>query len=267
MLDQEIDLIAKEWLQFLDKQYNLKSLDKNHVVLTTPITDAFDDGITIMITKKENDQYEISDQGYTIWNLTTRGINVMKKNSNRQKIIKSIVKSENVALAQDNTIYAQGQRQDIAQMIFNVIQAVTKIGNLGFTNFNNVRGMFADDVKDYFNSNNQKYQFLKGFELRGKTGLSYKIDYLFLSKNPTSKVTKIYDNLAKNTVEQLLGIWFDTEPTRKDNQKKMEYDIIVPSLSDSKQVDLANSLNSHDIKVYPFDDKELIENKFSFDAA
>ena len=143
-------------------------------------------------------------------------------------------------------------------MIFNVIQAVTKIGNLGFTNFNNVRGMFADDVKDYFNSNNQKYQFLKGFELRGKTGLSYKIDYLFLSKNPTSKVTKIYDNLAKNTVEQLLGIWFDTEPTRKDNQKKMEFDIIVPSLSDSKQVDLANSLNSHDIKVYPFDDKELI---------
>ncbi|RVU71198.1 MULTISPECIES: DUF1828 domain-containing protein [Lactobacillus] len=267
MLENDVATIAKDWLSFLKDQYNLKLIDQNHIVLTTPITDAFDDGITVMISLIDSGDYMVSDQGYTIWNLESRGINVMKKNSNRQKNVMSIIKSENVKLSSNNDIYLIGKKHEIAQMIFNVIQAVIKIGNLGFSNFNSVRGMFLDDVTGFFETNKDQFHFLKGLQLQGKTGLSYNIDYLFMSQNPKSKVTKIYDGLAKNTVEQLLGIWFDTESIRNSNGENMEFDIIIPSLSDERQKEFANNLKSHNIIVSPFDNKEIIKNNFSFKAA
>lgn len=266
MLENDIDTIAKSWLNFLKEQYNLKLIDNNHIALTTPITDAFDDGITVMISLTDSGTYMVSDQGYTIWNLETRGINVMKKNSIRRRNVLSTVKSENVQLSSNNEIYSTGPKNEIAQMIFNVIQAVTKIGNLGLSTSSSVRGMFLDDVNDYFENNKKDYRFLKGFELRGKTGLAYKIDYLFMSQSPTSKVTKIYDGLQKNTVEQLLGIWYDTETVRKSNGENMEFDIIIPSISDRDQKEFASNLKSHDITVIPFNDKEAIQKRFSFVA-
>lgn len=266
MLENDIDIIAKSWLNFLKDQYNLKLTDNNHIALTTPITDAFDDGITVMISHTDSGNYMVSDQGYTIWNLETRGINVMKKDSIRRRNIFSIIKSENVKISSNRDIFAIGPKSEIAQMIFNVIQAVTKIGNLGMSSSSSVRGMFLDDVTDYFENNKKDYRFLKGFELRGKTGLAYKIDYLFMSQSPTSKVTKIYDGLQKNTVEQLLGIWYDTETVRKSNGENMEFDIIIPSLSDKDQKEFANNLNSHDIAVIPFNDKKAIQKSFSFVA-
>lgn len=266
MLENDIDTIAKSWLNFLKEQYNLKLIDNNHIALTTPITDAFDDGITVMISLTDSGTYMVSDQGYTIWNLETRGINVMKKNSIRRRNVLSTVKSENVQLSSNNEIYSTGPKNEIAQMIFNVIQAVTKIGNLGLSSSSSVRGMFLDDVNDYFENNKKDYRFLKGFELRGKTGLAYKIDYLFMSQSPTSKVTKVYDGLQKNTVEQLLGIWYDTETVRKSNGENMEFDIIIPSISDRDQKEFASNLKSHEITVIPFDDKEAIQRGLSFVA-
>lgn len=78
MVKDETGIIANQWLKFLRDQYNLKLVDNNHINLITPITDSFDDSITLMISKKDG-LYTVSDQGYTIWNLETKNINVTKK--------------------------------------------------------------------------------------------------------------------------------------------------------------------------------------------
>ena len=142
MLENDTDAIARSLLNFLKEQYSLKLIDNNHIALTTPIADAFGDGITVMISITDSGTYMVSDQGYTIWNLETRGINAMKENSIRRRNILSTAKSENVKLSSNNEIYSTGSKNKIAQMTFNVIQAVTKIGNLGLSSSSSVRGMF-----------------------------------------------------------------------------------------------------------------------------
>lgn len=259
-LEREIEAITADWLKFLRQSYNFKIVDDNHINVVTPLTDAFDDGITIMISK-HNQEYTVSDQGYTLWNLESRGINI-SKGSQRQKIVNSVIRTENVKLSKEKVIFKTGLKGQIPQMIFDVTQAIIKVGNLGLTNFNRVKTMFSDDVKNYFQANNSHFNFITGMSLQGKSGLSYTIDYLFWA-NGASKATKVSSSLAKNNVEQLLGIWYDTEIIRRENQNKLDLNVIVPSLKEQKQLDLAAGLNSHGISVIPFDDKRKVNSALS----
>lgn len=91
-------------------------------------------------------------------------------------------------------------------MIFDVVQAITKIGNIALTSTANIHSIFADDVKDYFENNRDKFSFIRQtLDITGKSNLTYKLDYLFITNN-NPKAVKVYDNLSKSLIEQLLGI-------------------------------------------------------------
>lgn len=260
----DVDVIASEWLKFVSNENKFRLIDNSHVNVDTPITDPFGDSISLMISRDGN-YYKVTDQGYTIWNLTVRNINVKSKNSKRNQILNSIVKFENVKLSSDdNEIFQIGTDKNIPQMLNDVTQAVLKVSNLAFSNVTNTQKIFIDDVNEYFSSNNS-FNYLAGLKMSGKSNLTYDIDFLFNHKNGKSDIAQVVDSLSKGLVEKTIGIYFDTEKFR-DKNKNASYSLIVPNLKTDNDFNLADSLKSHNIPVMEFTKKDKLKKKYSFAA-
>jgi hypothetical protein len=259
----DVDTIANKWLDFISKENKFKLIDNNHINVDTPITDPFGDSISLMI-HRDGDSYTVTDQGYTIWNLEVRNISVKNKKTRRNQILHSIVKFENVKLSKNNEIFQVGNVKSIPQMINDVTQAVLKVSNLAFSNVTNTKKMFIDDVHEYFDSN-KSFNYLAGLKMGGKSNLTYEIDFLFNHKDGKNDIAQVEDSLSKGIVEKTIGIFFDTEDFRMKN-KSASYSLIVPSLKTDNDFNLANSLNSHNIQVVEFSNKDKIKKRYEFAA-
>lgn len=260
----DVEAIANEWLEFISHENKFRLITNNHINVDTPITDPFGDSISLMIIRDGN-QYKVTDQGYTIWNLSVRNINVETKNTKRNQILHSILKFENVKLSSDdNEIFQIGTDKNIPQMLNDVTQAVLKVSNLAFSNVANTKRIFIDDVNEYFNSDNS-FNYLAGLKVNGKSNLTYDIDFLFSHKNGKSDIAQVVDSLSKGLVEKTIGIYFDTEEFRDEN-KNASYSLIVPNLKTDNDFNLADSLKSHNISVLDFTKKDELKNRYGFAA-
>lgn len=263
IVQKVVNDIAAEWLEFVQKENNFNIIDEKHVVLNTPITDPFGDSISLMIFRNESN-YRVTDQGYTIWNLTARNINVKDKKSRRNQLLKSIASFENVKISDKDEIYQIGNRQDLPQIINDVTQAVLKISNLAYSYKDNVKRMFVDDVMDYFAQNRStSFNYVTGLSMQGKSKLNYRIDYLFTFNNGKSNIAQVSNSLSKGEVEKIIGVYLDTEEFRKENNQNTSYSVIVPEVETQNQNQLAKSLDFHKIDVVPFNDKKAVYKKYN----
>lgn len=258
-LSNQIDNIASEWLDFLKESHQFKMANDHELRVNTPFVDPFGDSIALMITQSGT-SYTVSDQGYTIWNLSVNGANLTDKQSNRFRIMRSILSKNSVSISQtDHEIYKVGSRQDISQLINDVTQAVIQVSGLSYSNRSNTREMFLDDVNSYFNSNKDSFSYLTGMFLQGQSQLKYKIDFIFNLTVKHRKFANVYHSLSKSLVEQLIGIWSDTlEYRNSQGNNNVPLNIIIPKI-DSKQQQFADSLSRHDIEVIPFENKDKLK--------
>lgn len=77
-LSTQIDHIAEEWLSFIKKSNEFKMVSDTELRINTPFTDPFGDSISLLIVLS-NGIYTITDQGYTIWNLKSHGVDLTDK--------------------------------------------------------------------------------------------------------------------------------------------------------------------------------------------
>ncbi|GEO63000.1 DUF1828 domain-containing protein [Companilactobacillus nantensis] len=256
--------IANEWLEKINNQSNFIPLDGNKIRFNTPFVDPFGDQISLLITSNHNSTYTVSDQGYTIWNIESRGTNLTKNGSVRLKLIQSILNTNRASLGSNYDIYkTTASRQEVAQIINDILDSVIKISDLAFGSRNNARGMFKDDVLDYITENNKQFSFDIGFSVKGKSNLAYDLDFVFHQKIKDTKWTKLYTSLNKNVSEMVMGIWLDTELYRQNNPgNDISFNVLVKGLDD-RSVQFKDSLIQHNINVVSFDDKDDFKSNFA----
>ncbi|KRK76581.1 hypothetical protein FC67_GL000624 [Companilactobacillus alimentarius DSM 20249] len=256
--------IANEWLEKLNNQSNFIPLDGNKIRFNTPFVDPFGDQISLLITSNHNSTYTVSDQGYTIWNIESRGTNLTKNNSVRFKLLQSILYTNKASLSNNFDIYkTTASRQEVAQIINDILDSVIKISDLAFGSRSNARGMFKDDVLDYITENKKRFSFDIGFSVKGKSNLVYDLDFVFHQKIKDTQWTKLYTSLNKNVSEMVMGIWLDTELYRKNNPgNDISFNVLVKEM-DLKSTQFKDNLIQHNINVISFDDKEDFEKNFA----
>lgn len=249
--DDQIQDISNEWSAFLKKSSSFTLLQNNSFRITTPFSDSFGDGIVINV-HMEGDKYILSDQGYTIWNLSTNGINVMKKNSHRRQILDSLLNPYGIELTEDAVIQQSTTRQGLSQSITDMTQVLINVSDLVFLSRSNTTSVFFDDVKSFFDRNRETYSFIGPIFAPGKTYYKYRFEYLFTPKPNDFRLTKLYTNLSKNTMDIIIGIWSDTQQFRDDNYgSNATINILVDGL-DMKNKPFADGLSHHGINVYDF---------------
>lgn len=261
-LGSEFD-VATEWLNLIKNESNFIPVSGDSIRFNSPFTDPFDDQISLLIQEQSAGKYLITDQGYTTWNLEVRNVPVLQEKSTRRKILASILARDNIQLGNSGQIFKEVGRQEIAQTINDVLDAVMKISDLAFSSRQNTRSAFRDDVFNFLRANAANYSFDTGFNVTGKTKLIYDLDFVFHRSLRESQWTKLYTQLSWQIVEMSLGIWADTESYRTTEYlgNRISFNILVPTVSE-KQLELVDNLKQHDIQVVAFDDRSKFEQQF-----
>lgn len=260
--DSQVKEISSEWFTFLKKSSRFTLLENDSIRVTTPFADSFGDGIVINLRMIEG-EYLLSDQGYTIWNLTTNGVDVLKKNSNRFRMLKSLLTSYSFSLSGKHAIERRVQRKDLSQAITDMAQVLINVSDLAFLSRNNTAAIFYDDVKDYFNQNRDEYSFLRTIYADGKSFAKYRFEYVFTPQANVFKLTKLYSTLTKSTMDIIIGIWSDTQSFRDENYgSNASMNILLDGMT-AKEKEYADGLQQHGINVIDFAQKESVRESFA----
>ena len=260
----DVQYLATHWIEDIKKASKFHIIDGDNIRFNTPFTDPFDDEINLMITISENGLYKITDQGYTIWNLETRGLN-FKKGSVRYKNLELLLQRNHVNLGKDNSIYLTVPKESTPQGINLVLDTVMRVNDFIYSlKSNSVHSFFTEKINTFLKENKSKFSYDQGFSLDGDSGFSFKIDYLFRQTVRKSVATNLYTNLDKNRAIQLIGMWLDSENYRKKNfstdQNNLGMSIIIPNRN-ANNAEFIDKLNSRGIQAYTLDSPEkIIEN-------
>lgn len=257
-----LNKIHSQWTNWLENEAKFKIIDSNDIQVLTSFTDYFGDGILFNIIENGNDNFTLTDKGYSVWNMEMNGINLLKKNTTRFKLFNWYLKSFDFKLSESNRIYKDKiQLNNLSQSIMDFIQLLLRVSDLGATNRANTRGIFFDDAKKYFNQDKGTFYFNTHNIALGKTKQQYTFEYNFTPELGKNKLTKLYNTLSKNTMEAIIGIYSDTIDYLNDNYRDPTFNILVNEVSDKSQ-QYVEGLEEHHIHVVNFQDKDAVKHNF-----
>lgn len=255
-----VEQISQEYFNWV-KNSNQFTKHKDAIEINTPSVDSFGDNISLIL-KPEGDKIRISDDAYVIWNLEAHGLNITKKKSKRNNLLKSILTYESVSLDADtNEIYKISSMKNIGQNIHEVIQSISKVSDLMYLNQSNVKSFFSEDVFNYLKQNKDDFDYFPNLQIIGQSKLAYNFDALFTTQNKVKKLSKFYNSFSKNTVENALVSWLDTIQYREERYDGSLQMAIVINDENNKNFsrDYLDALYEYDIDVIPFSDKQKLK--------
>lgn len=251
--------VSEEYLNFIQDSIKLGTLSKDHAELNTPFIDSTGENISFSIYHEGND-YILSDDGFTIWDLSIEGIDVSKK-GNRKDILESNIKYSGFNI-KDNKITKKVNKKNLGQAVHEMTQLLIKLYDLTYLHRNIVSNQFFIDVENYFSSHKDTFSYFSDFSIKGKSLLDHQFDYVFISKEK-SKLTRVEKNISKNKVDSILISWLDTMEYRKNKRNEQLYIILSREGYKELKPDHELALDQYNIKVLDFSDKQSIKLELS----
>lgn len=257
--------IKSEYLEWIKETYKFKDIVNDFspdkiIEFLSPSLDNFGDSISFLI-KEQDGKLIITDDGFTLWNLKSHGIDITRKSSKRNKLLKSLLRYYRVNYNdKNNSIYIETTPQKLSQSIHEMNEILIKINDLSILHSSNIKSLFQEDVLEYFNNNKDIYSFFPDFLVAGKSKILYNMDFLF-NTNDGQKMVQIHNHINQQTIKSILVSWLDTiEFRQKQYQEDSKLSIIT---SGEKKVSQENleALNAYNIDVLNFDEKDRLKEK------
>lgn len=143
-----LDKIQSQWTQWIKDEVEFKAIDNHDIQVLTQFTDYFGDSILFNIIEKSEDNFTLTDKGYTLWNMEMNGIDLNKKNTTRYRLFNWYLKSFDFNVTNSHINKENVKLRDLSQAIIDFVQLLLRISDLGATNRANTKGIFFDDAKN-----------------------------------------------------------------------------------------------------------------------
>lgn len=189
----EATTLVDEYLHWLRE--NLRPLEvAGGVVITTPFLDRHSDEIEILV-QKENGAFRISDDGYTVSDLRSGGVD-LAKGSRREQLVR-ILNGYGVHL-QGDELWVKATQAEFAQKKHNLVQAILAVDDLHVTASPQVLQFFREDVEGFLR--HEEIPLFRDVKLSGKSGLDHHFDIGLPSdaRHP-ERVLKAINTLRRDT--------------------------------------------------------------------
>ncbi len=181
--------------------------------ITTPFLDAHNDAIQFYVQRKENDFF-FTDDGYTISDLEMNGMNVLT--GKRKDLLHSLATTMNIFIEKGAITAKASDTSHVAQTEHLMIQAMLKIGDMFLLSSSQVRGIFLDDVKDFFFQNNIRSTSSVLFS--GKSGLPQHFDFVIpASKEMPERLVITINHPTRQNIQSAMFTWSDVKVTRRED--------------------------------------------------
>ena len=248
--------IKNTYLNYIKENAVFNDVTDTHTEVITPFVDPLGEAIGFSI-KSNGKHLTVTDDGYTIWNLSVNNVDVTKK-GRRQDIFNSLLHFNGFDL-HNGAIERTTGKEHLGQVIHDMTQLLMNVYDFIQLTPNNVKSQFLDDVKYYFMKNDH-YTVFPAFSIAGKSRLEHRFNFVFMSKG-ISKIARVHNNITKQQVDTILASWLDTSEYRKKEYGDTEQLYIIVSdegynnIKDDHQI----ALQEYGINILNFSDKEQLE--------
>ena len=194
----------ENYVSWLRNNLEYRNISADSVKIQTPFVDSHNDFIVIYV-KKINDEYLLTDEGMTLFDLHSSGLNLTEK---KRQQLKEFVRAQGVDYDQkEEKIYVKSTWDTLPQKKNDLIQSVINVGDMFLTAQPNVRSLFYEEVASYFQK--RGIAFIPGVYLDGSGGVKHKIDFIIGKVNKPPQLVKAVNNPLKPTFEVELFKYID----------------------------------------------------------
>lgn len=247
---EEVAALIDRYRVWLKDKTMLRQV-KDYVEITTPFLDRHNDYIQIY-AKKENGNYLLTDDGYTVQDLELSGCAL--DSPKRQELLKITlagfgVNNDNGAL----TIKTSSDTFPLRK--HNLIQAILAVNDLFYLAQPYVSSFFLEDVTAWLDLMDIRYT--PKVKFTGKSGYDHLFDFAIpKSKKAPERILKVINNPTKDTAQALAFSWIDTKDIRSPDSRAYA---ILNDNERSLSAGVVDALKSYDVVPVPWSNKNNVK--------
>lgn len=241
------------WLKQSMKSY---SVDDHTLIIDSPFLDRHNDFIQIFVQQISEDKLELSDDGYTLSDLSASGFEI--NSPQRKRYFDSILNGYGVSFDEKTGIvFTEASMRTFASKKHALVQAVLSMNDMFMLNRSSVRGLFAEDVADYLDSIDVR--FSRNLSVTGKSGLAHRYEIIIPpSKKDVERFIKPLNQLSKSQTESILFAWDETRKVRDD----AKLIVMINDAEGSAPQKNIEALKEYDIVPIPYSDRDEYKSQF-----
>lgn len=251
-IKQKID----EYCQWLRNNTDVrKDLGTEWYSLSTPFIGLFNDHVEIFV-KREGTNILISDDGWTLDNLSMVGVD-FNRSEKRRKILDNILNTYGVTL-QGSELIVKANDKDFPMKKHALVSAIMNINDLEVLSSNKVNSFFQDDVQTYLDSREIIYS--PSIILKGLSGLDYNFNFQIAGRK-SELVIKTYETIKQDNVTSFLYCVQDVQNNRRLlTDKKFRSLLIINDEIREPSSKLIEVLTEKEVEVAKWSEKDKIDN-------
>jgi len=246
----DIQKMINDYTEWLKKEISTCAFGE-YIELTTPYLDRFNDYLQIYVKQDTDGTISMTDDGYIIGNLISSGMS-FKKGTKIHKTLDKIAKNFNV-LINGEEIVTTANSHNFPQKKHMMVQAMLAIDDLYIVSPENVKDLFFDEIRTYFDANDIFYS--ENFSVLGKTETIYTYDYhLQRTREKPERFCRGINRLNQPRRDMTLFNWIDTQDKR-GNAGEL---IVIYNDNNAVSDDVLRGFYNYGIKTLPFSQRQDI---------
>lgn len=234
----------------LNNTYTKWNKDNIHIVdqgdfveITTPFVDNHHDYLQVVLYYNENGQLVLSDDGYTLNELTLYEIDY-KRSSKRKEFLNQTLKSFGVTILDSDLTITFDKVKDFPRKLLYLLQCILRLSDMLLTSRSTVTSIFYEEVGMFFDDNN--ILKIPDVGITGTSGNENKFDYIIpASRVKKEKVIKTINKPNGDNFKYPLLSFLDI----KENRAKSEFVVIANDDVNEISEKFETSFTNHGISV------------------
>jgi len=247
--------IIDDYIKWIKDNTIITSVGEDDICeISTPFLDRHNDHLQIYV-KKQEDKYILTDDGYTIADLSMSGMDI--NTPKREQIFRTVLNGYGVMSGRNNELYIEANLNNIGQKKHYLLQAILAVNDMYILSQETVLSLFKEDVERYFKSND--IFFSRDIKITGKTGFDHNIDFLIsASKTKPERLIKIINTPKKDPIMAAIFAFSDIISIRE--QQTDNY-VIYNDIDKQVSPDVVSALNNYKVKNIPWSKKEICKEE------
>lgn len=208
--------------------------------LTFPFLDSNNTMTELYIIEKQ-DKFIVTDDGFTFSELEL--INFDFQSKKRDSLIKKIISNYGVSKDENNCLFVECTKENLAFKKHLLIQCMLKISDLSNLSRSNVKTLFNEEVEKFFFDND--IRAAKDLIFNGKSKLQSNYDFCIgRTKRAPERIIKLINSVDSQQVRSVIFSWEDIKENRDEDSKLIT---IVNDVNRKISDDNINALSEYNI--------------------
>jgi hypothetical protein len=239
----EIEILLKNYREWLSDKTTLREINSSWVEITTPYLDRHNDALQIYV-RSENGGFVLTDDSYIIHDLEASGCKL--DTEKRKDLLQMTLNGFGVKRNAD-AIEVNATPENFPLRKHNLIQAMLAVNDLFYLAKPVVESLFYEDVVAWLDANDIRYT--PNVKFTGISGYDHHFDFAIpKSKQQPERIVQAINRPTRDTALLFINAWTDTRQVRTSDSKA--YAVLNDEQPISSSV--IDALRNYDIRSVPW---------------